>query len=152
MELRGDINLDSKQMLKENTVTILKDTGGLADGISLSTRYLKFSVFSDSEIFGIRKKRRTSKQRSTQRAKLLQELKPGDYVVHVEHGVGKFIGTGNAQTDKSGQEYLILTYAKDDQLFVPMYHIDRVTRYVAPLDRPPSLNRLGTEEWNRTKK
>ena len=152
LELRGDINLDSKQMLKENTVTILKDTGGLADGISLSTRYLKFSVFSDSEIFGIRKKRRTSKQRSTQRAKLLQELKPGDYVVHVEHGVGKFIGTGNAQTDKSGQEYLILTYAKDDQLFVPMYHIDRVTRYVAPLDRPPSLNRLGTEEWNRTKK
>ena len=71
--------------------------------------------------------------------------------MHVEHGVGRFAGTGRTPREDDDREYLIINYAEGDELYVPMEHLDRVTPYVAPLDRPPSLSRLGTQEWKRTK-
>ena len=72
-------------------------------------------------------------------------------MVHVEHGVGRFVGSGRASQDDGDREYLILEYARGDQLYVPMEHVDRVTPYVAPMEKPPSLTRLGTQEWKRAK-
>ncbi len=113
-------------------------------------------VFSDVEIFGVAKQRRT-RRRSVRAARdaFLSELSPGDYVVHVEHGIGRFMGTltgvkgeGNGDDDR---EYLFIEYANDDKLYVPLEHLDRVAPYIAPMDRPPSLTRLGTQEWRRAK-
>ena len=113
-------------------------------------------VFSDVEIFGVAKQRRT-RRRSVRAARdaFLSELSPGDYVVHVEHGIGRFKGTvrgvkgeGNGDDDR---EYLFIEYANDDKLYVPLEHLDRVAPYIAPMDRPPSLTRLGTQEWRRAK-
>ena len=113
-------------------------------------------VFSDVEIFGVAKQRRT-RRRSVRAARdaFLSELSPGDYVVHVEHGIGRFQGTvrdvkgeGNGDDDR---EYLFIEYANDDKLYVPLEHLDRVAPYIAPMDRPPSLTRLGTQEWRRAK-
>ena len=113
-------------------------------------------VFSDVEIFGVAKQRRT-RRRSVRGARdaFLSELSPGDYVVHVEHGIGRFSGTvrgvkgeGNGDDDR---EYLAIEYANDDKLYVPLEHLDRVAPYIAPMDRPPSLTRLGTQEWRRAK-
>ena len=117
-------------------------------------------MFSDVEIFGVAKQRRT-RRRSVRAARdaFLSELSPGDYVVHVEHGIGRFSGTvrgvkadaGSRDNGEDDREYLAIEYANDDKLYVPLEHLDRVAPYIAPMDRPPSLTRLGTQEWRRAK-
>jgi len=108
-------------------------------------------VFTDAEIFGFVKQRRQTKPRPVPRHKLFTELVPGDYVVHVEHGIARFAGVTHMGSDGSQKEYLVLRYAADDRLYVPTDQIDRVNRYVGGGERPPVLHRLGTQEWSRTK-
>ncbi len=137
---------------RPGSITLLQAWGaGLSDGVVLTADGRRLCIFSDSEIFGMTKLRRTSRRRAVKREALLSELTPGDYVVHVEHGVGRFVGSGRASQDEGDREYLILEYARGDQLYVPMEHVDRVTPYVAPMEKPPSLTRLGTQEWKRAK-
>ena len=134
------------------SITVLQsEGGGLADGFVLSVKDQKLVVLSDSDIFGMAKQRRSTRRTAVRREAFLSELHPGDYVVHVEHGIGRFVGTGHMSSDKEGTEYLILQYAQGDKLYVPMEHLDRVITYIAPIDRPPSLTRLGSQEWRRTK-
>ena len=139
------------------SITLMQSAaGGLSDGFVLPLDKGRLVVFSDVEIFGVAKQRRT-RRRSVRAARdaFLSELSPGDYVVHVEHGIGRFQGTvrgvkgeGNGDDDR---EYLFIEYANDDKLYVPLEHLDRVAPYIAPMDRPPSLTRLGTQEWRRAK-
>ena len=134
------------------SITVLQSKGtGLGDGFVLAVNGQKLAVFGDTEIFGVTKQRRPTRRTSARHEALLAELSPGEYVVHVEHGIGRFVGTGLMPNDKEGKEYLILQYAQGDKLYVPMEHLDRVTPYIAPLDHPPALTRLGTQEWRRTK-
>ena len=136
----------------EASVTVLQAVGaGLNEGYVLSTSGSKLVVYGDAEIFGVTKQRRASRRRAVRREGFLSELSPGDYVVHVEHGIGRFLGTGRTPRDEGEREYLIVQYAAGDKLYVPMDHLDRVTPYFAAMDRPPHLTRLGTQEWNRTK-
>ena len=151
------------------SVTLMQSAaGGLSDGFSLPIysggRDGRLVVFSDVEIFGVAKQRRT-RRRSVRGARdaFLSELSPGDYVVHVEHGIGRFAGTVRGVKADAGsravsrdngeddREYLAIEYANDDKLYVPLEHLDRVAPYIAPMDRPPSLTRLGTQEWRRAK-
>ena len=137
---------------RPGTITVLQNPGsGLSEGLTLRIGSRSLIVLSDAEIFGTAKRRPASRRRARRRDSLLSELNPGDYVVHVEHGVGRFAGTGRTPREDDDREYLIINYAEGDELYVPMEHLDRVTPYVAPLDRPPSLSRLGTQEWKRTK-
>ena len=76
---------------------------------------------------------------------------PDDYVVHVEHGIGKFTGTLMLNAAGSDKEYLVLQYGGNDVLYVPTDQIDRVSRYVGAGDHVPVLNRLGTQEWIKTR-
>jgi transcription-repair coupling factor (superfamily II helicase) len=108
-------------------------------------------LFTDAEIFGFIKQRRLVKRRPVPHHQFLIELTPGDYVVHVEHGIAKFAGVIKMGEDNSQREYLILQYAANDRLYVPTDQIDRVNRYVGAGDQPPTLSRLGTQEWGRTK-
>ena len=133
------------------TITVLQSEGtGLGDGFVLSVDGHRLVLFSDAEIFGVTKQRRSTRRTTARRDAFLSELSPGDYVVHVEHGIGRFVGTGR-MSDDGGTEYLTLHYAHGDKLYVPMEHLDRVTPYVAPMEHPPSLTRLGSQEWRRTK-
>jgi transcription-repair coupling factor (superfamily II helicase) len=135
------------------SITLLQSTGaGLSGGCVLTVNAEKLVVFSDAEIFGIAKQRRTVRRRAAKRGAILSQLSPGDFVVHVEHGIARFAGTGRNPRDEGEGEYLILEYAAGDQLYVPMDHIERVTPYVAPMDRPPNLTRLGSQEWSRAKR
>ncbi|MCK4263232.1 MAG: transcription-repair coupling factor, partial [Dehalococcoidia bacterium] len=77
---------------------------------------------------------------------------PGDYVAHVDHGIGKFTGLTRLSTNGVEQEYLVLQYAAGDRLYVPADQIGRVSRYIGASDRAPTLNRLGTQEWQRTRR
>ena len=137
---------------RPGSITVLQNPGsGLSEGLALRVNGRSLLVLSDAEIFGTAKRRTVSRRRARRRDSLLSELNPGDYVVHVEHGVGRFAGTGRTPREEDDREYLIINYAEGDELYVPMEHLDRVTPYVAPLDRPPSLSRLGTQEWKRAK-
>ena len=157
-EILGEQGIDAKlpqSMTKPpeaSSVTVVQSEGaGLGEGFELTVDGRKLVVFSDAEIFGMAKQRRTARRQTMRREAFLAELEPGDYVVHVEHGIGRFVGTGRMSDDTNGTEYLILRYAQSDKLYVPMEHLDRVTTYIAPLDHPPTLTRLGTQEWKRAK-
>ncbi len=108
-------------------------------------------LFTDAEIFGFIKQRRLVKKRPVPRHKLFIDMTPGDYVVHIEHGIAKFTGVTTMSTDNTEKEYLVLQYANGDKLYIPTDQIDRVNRYIGAGDRPPVLSRLGTQEWTRTK-
>jgi transcription-repair coupling factor (superfamily II helicase) len=122
--------------------------GSLAEGWVMAG---ETCLFTDSEIFGFVKQRRVARRHPVPRHKLMAEINPGDYVVHVEHGIGRFSGVTTFNAAGSDKEYLVLQYAAGDILYVPTDQIDRVNRYVGASDRPPVLSRLGTQEWNRTR-
>ena len=122
--------------------------GSLAEGwVMNNDTYL----FTDAEIFGFVKQRRQVKRRPVPHQKLLVDITPGDFVVHVEHGVGRFTGVTTMSIGGGEKEYLVLRYAAGDKLYVPTDQIDRVSRYIGAGDRLPTLSRLGTQEWTRTK-
>ena len=135
------------------TLTVVQATGpSFGDGFVLSTSDRKLIVVGDTEVFGVAKQRRTAARTRANWNAFLSEMSPGDYVVHVEHGVGKFLGVGRpSDQEESSSEYLVLEYANGDRLYVPLEHLDRVTPYIAPSDAPPHLTRLGTQEWTRAK-
>ncbi len=111
-------------------------------------------LFTDSEIFGFIKQRRLLKKRPVPHHRLFTDINPGDYVVHIEHGIGRFAGITRMRADSgSGEkEYIVLEYAAGDRLYVPTDQIDRVGRYVGAGEQEPVLSRLGTQEWSRTKR
>jgi transcription-repair coupling factor (superfamily II helicase) len=108
-------------------------------------------LFTDAEIFGFVKQPRPATKRPVPHHKLLVEITPGDYVVHIEHGIGRFAGVTTMTSNGSQREYLVLHYAGGDRLYVPTDQIDRVSRYIGASDQPPNLSRLGTQEWTRAK-
>ncbi|MDD4859416.1 MAG: transcription-repair coupling factor [Dehalococcoidales bacterium] len=123
-------------------------TGSLAEGWVMNGNTF---LLTDAEIFGFVKQRRLAKRRPVARHKLFVDIAPGDYVVHIEHGIGKFTGVTAMSTTGSEKEYLVLQYAAGDRLYVPTDQIDRVNRYIGAGDKPPTLSRLGTQEWTAIK-
>ncbi len=109
-------------------------------------------LFTDREIFGFIKQRKGETRKQTaKRLIYLSELEPGDFVVHADHGVARFGGTRRMTADGNEREYLILEYAGEDKLYVPVEQIDRITRYIGASDLAPSISKLGTQEWRRTR-
>ena len=134
-----------KTLPQTGTLSLLQ--GSLAEGWTMGNTYL----LTDREIFGFVKERRLLKKRPAKKHKLLVDIKPGDYVVHIEHGIGQFNSVITMSTAETQKEYLVLTYAAGDKLYVPTDQIDRVNRYIGAGEDSPTLSRLGTQEWNRTK-
>ncbi|MCJ7769053.1 MAG: DEAD/DEAH box helicase, partial [Dehalococcoidales bacterium] len=108
-------------------------------------------LFSDNEIFGFIKQERLVKKRPAARIESLVDITTGDYVVHIEHGIARFAGVTTMSSNGVEMEYLLLKYAAGDRLYVPIDQIDRVSCYIGAGDRPPTLNRLGTQEWAKSK-
>ena len=92
------------------TVTIVPSTGaGLSAGFVVGSDFGRLHLLSDAEVFGVAKRRRVGRRRAQQRREsLLTEISPGDYVVHIEHGIARFLGTGLPQGGEPGTEYLML--------------------------------------------
>ncbi|CAN0444882.1 unnamed protein product, partial [Phaeothamnion confervicola] len=112
----------------------------------------KLGVWTDFEIFGFRKQPRRQGGRTVSESRsFAQSLEPGEFVVHVDHGVAKFTGLVRVTTGGVEREYLLLEYEKGDKLYVPVDQSDRVTRYGSGGVTPP-LNRLGSGEWVKTKR
>ncbi|MFH1639531.1 MAG: transcription-repair coupling factor [Chloroflexota bacterium] len=111
----------------------------------------KTCLFTDAEIFGFVKERRLSRRRLPARHTPPATFAPGDYLVHIEHGIARFLGVARMSGDGTEQEYLVLQYGSGDKLFVPADQIDRLSRYIGAGEEAPSLSRLGTQEWLHTK-
>jgi transcription-repair coupling factor (superfamily II helicase) len=111
------------------------------------------ALLTDDELFGAAKRRPVRARRHAPhlRAASVDELTPGQYVVHIEHGIGRFVGTQTRPTGPGGTnaEYLVLEYAEGDRLFVPMEQLDRLSPYQGADEASPSPTRLGTQEWSR---
>lgn len=116
-------------------------------------------LLTDAEIFGWSRpkpRRLTTHARTQSPEAFFSDLDVGDYVVHIDHGIGVFKGFAKLDLGGPDTEYLWLEYAQGDKLYVPVHQLDRLSRYVAPGGHKPTLHRLGTAEWvqvkERTKK
>jgi transcription-repair coupling factor (superfamily II helicase) len=110
-------------------------------------------LLTDGEIFGWRRPELRQRPRPIAEAPeaAYADLEPGDWVVHMDHGIGRFNGLVQRPVDGIEREYLSVEYAEGDQLFVPVYQADRLTRYIGPDAHPPTPTRLGSPEWRTTK-
>ncbi len=109
---------------------------------------------TDTELFGWRRARRRVPRAKVSRKTdaFFSEIKPGDYVVHIDHGIGRFAGLVRMKVGGVEQEYLQVEYAHGDRLYVPVQQTNRLSKYVSPSDAPPMLHRLHTGDWARAKK
>ena len=111
-------------------------------------------VLSDLEVFGFRKQVRRAHRRpgfQMDSEAFARGLVPGEFVVHVDHGVARFTGLVRLETNGVEREYMLLTYAKDEKLYVPVDQSDRVSRYSGG-GLEPTLTRLGSGEWAQVKR
>ncbi|MBK7127297.1 MAG: transcription-repair coupling factor [Dehalococcoidia bacterium] len=132
-----------------NAGEIVLTPAALAGGFTLGE---SLTVISDSEVFGLRKRRRPTRNRASIRADLVSTLEIGDYLVHADHGIARYAGLVRRSVDGVEREYLELQYADRDRLYVPADQLESVSRYVGPTDHPPSLTKLGSQEWARAKR
>jgi transcription-repair coupling factor (superfamily II helicase) len=111
-----------------------------------------FVVISDNEIYGIKKKRtKVKKQRSADKINIFTDLKPGDYVVHENHGIGLFTGLVKLEVEGQARDYLHIKYLGGDSLYVPADQMDLIQKYIGIEGKAPKLSRMGGSEWNRLK-
>ena len=115
---------------------------------------LKLCLISDKEFFG-EGKRKSSKKKIKQKgvAKIASfgELKPGDYVVHVNSGIGVYKGIKQIEVQGHMRDYLDIEYTKGDKLYVPVEQLDLVQKYIGSEGSSPKVNKLGGNEWIKAK-
>ncbi len=116
---------------------------------------LKIVCYTDHQLFDRFHRYKTRGVRSKSRAlslKELRELKVGDYVVHVDHGVGRFAGLEKMDMNGREQEAMRLVYRDDDLLYVSMHSLHKISKYSGQEAGPPSISKLGSPEWDNKKK
>jgi transcription-repair coupling factor (superfamily II helicase) len=122
----------------------------LSEGWSLGHSFL----ITDSEIFGW--ERPQPRQRPRPGAETPEsayaDLHPGDWIVHVDYGLGRYVGLVKRTLEGLDREFLCVEYRNGDQVYVPIHQADRLTRYIGPDGSPPSPGSLGTQEWTETKR
>lgn len=126
--------------------------GNLQSGFELPSVHLV--VITEGEMFSQkqRKVRKAGKSMdNAQRIKSYSELKVGDYVVHQNHGIGKYLGIGTLEVGGIHKDYMHIMYAGGDKLSVPIEQIDMIQKYVASEDKEPKIYKLGGNEWTRVK-
>src|SRR5699024_3289367 len=127
--------------------------GNLTGGFELP--FHKVAVITDQELFKSKLTKQTPKRQklsNAERMKSYQELKEGDYVVHVNHGIGRFIGIETLEVQGVQKDFMRLQYNGDDRLFVPIDQIDLVQKFVSSEGKEPKLYKLGGTEWKKVKR
>ena len=112
---------------------------------------LKFMVISETDIFGKVKKKRKRKVYEGQKILSFSELKVGDYVVHENHGLGIYQGIEKIERDKVAKDYMKISYAGGGNLYIPATQLDLIQKYASADAKKPKLNKLGGQEWTKTK-
>lgn len=142
--------VDSEHLLPHE---VQVTTYPLASGFELRDDDLV--VMSEREIFETMKQvkpRRRQNISNAERIKSYNELNVGDYVVHVNHGIGRYLGMETIEIDGVHQDYMTIAYQNDDKLFIPVTQLNLIQKYVGSNENAPKLNRLDSKDWHRTRK
>ena len=136
------------------SLTFVQDS--LAEGFVLVRREdnrILLDLLTDAEVFGWKRPvpRRSRQFKPTAPEATFADIQAGDYVVHLEYGIGRFAGLVARQIGGMSREYLLVQYGSSDTLYVPVHHADRLGKWVGPDDRAPQLHRLGEKSWGRAK-
>jgi transcription-repair coupling factor (superfamily II helicase) len=123
--------------------------GALAQGWSYPRESLV--LLTDHEIFGRSLTRTVVRKKRAAREAFFFDYAPGDFVVHLEHGIGRFDGVTRMAVDGAEREYAIVQYAGKDRVYVPTDQLERLTRYVGSGEAAPQLSKLGGGEWQRAR-
>jgi transcription-repair coupling factor (superfamily II helicase) len=108
---------------------------------------LSLHLFSEYELYGV--SRHSARRRRSDAPRLVfSDLRPGDFIVHEAHGVGRFVGVETLAVQNITRDYLLLEYAGGDRLYIPTDQLDRVQKYICG-DEAPKLSKLGGHEWQR---
>lgn len=143
--------IDAALLVEEELKPPVVLNGTLREGFRLigENGEARAQLWSDQEIFGWE---RPVPRRKTQRAvetseNGIDEFRPGDWLVHIDYGIGQYAGIVTRSIDGSSKEFLKILYAAGDELYVPVHQADRVTNYIGPDLSEPVPTRLGTTEW-----
>ncbi|PLT32651.1 transcription-repair coupling factor [Bacillus sp. V5-8f] len=149
-----DYEIEAAELSEDSSILpgkiqILK--GNLNSGFELPMQ--KIAVITEQELFNKKTKKSIRRQKlsNAERIKSYSELKVGDYVVHVNHGIGKYLGIETLSINGIHKDYLHIRYQGDDKLYVPVDQIDLVQKYVGSEGKEPKLYKLGGSEWKRVK-
>ncbi|RCW63049.1 transcription-repair coupling factor [Saliterribacillus persicus] len=114
----------------------------------------KLAIITENELFKQKTIRPKRKQKisNAERIKSYQELKIGDYVVHTNHGIGRYVGIETLEVNGLHKDFMLLKYSGDDKLFVPIEQLDLVQKYVGSEGKEPKLYKLGGSDWNKVKR
>lgn len=113
---------------------------------------LKFAIISESDIFSERKiKKKAKKKFDGDHISSFAELKVGDYVVHESHGLGIYQGIEQVNVDHVTKDYMKISYRDGGNLYIPATALDTIQKYASKDAKAPKLNKLGGQEWTKTK-
>ncbi|MBN1450255.1 MAG: transcription-repair coupling factor [Anaerolineales bacterium] len=144
---------ESREQGLESRLTFIE--ASLSEGFTLTDDYslLSTHLITDSEIFGWERPQPRLRQRQAAEApeSLYADLLDGDYVVHIDHGIGRFNGLVQRQLEGHEHEFLAVEYQGGGMLYVPVHQADRLTRYVGPDGGLPSMDSLGGQGWHESK-
>jgi transcription-repair coupling factor (superfamily II helicase) len=128
--------------------------GSLAEGWTfLPDGAPRLNLLTDSEIFGWDRPQPRPAHRPVAEPPeaAFADLKVGDWVVHVDYGIGRYTGLVRRSLEGLDREFLAIEYDSGDQVFVPIHQADRLSRFIGPDNQPPTATRLGGQEWAQTK-
>ncbi len=125
--------------------------GSLQDGFAFPGANL--TVFTEKDIFGSRTSRRTKRfsENAGERIKHFRDINPGDYVVHPENGIGKYIGAETLEFDGIKRDYIQIQYGGEDKLYIPVDQVQYLQKYISDDGEAPRLSKLGSGDWSRAK-
>ena len=123
--------------------------GRLINGFELAASSLV--VVTEKDIFGHAKRRAIRKQGKDEKLSHFRDIKPGDYVVHSAHGIGKYIGVETLDVGGIHKDYLHIKYGGDDKLYVPTEQVNLLQKYIGAEGEVPRLHRMGGTEWVKAK-
>ncbi|MBO8137023.1 MAG: transcription-repair coupling factor [Desulfotomaculum sp.] len=153
LEILRENKVDAFYMsrLKNEAVpgNVVISEGHLSSGFELPAARLV--VITEKEIFGQRKKARKRRVKTGDRLSPFEDLKVNDYVVHVNHGIGRYMGITTLEVGGVKRDYLLVKYAGDDKVYVPTDQVGLLQRYSSSEGTVPKLSKLGSNEWSRTK-
>ena len=139
---------DDIQEISNNKFNIVSKNIG--QGFKINDGVNFFTILTDKELFGMKKKRIIKSFSNNIPSTISSEpFKIDDFVVHIDHGIGKFIGT--TQIDSTDREFIVLNYKNNDKLYVPSDQIDRIQLYKSFQKEDPSLDTLGSQRWIKSK-
>jgi len=149
-EMEADLITEPVETVPPGRPSIL--IGNLQTGYELPLN--RFVVVTEGEVFTAKQRKARKVQQTMNNAERIKnylELKPGDYVVHINHGIGKYLGIETKEILGIHKDYLHIQYAGGDSLFVPIEQIDHVQKYVGSEEAEPKIYSLGGSEWKRVK-